>query len=216
MAGVRPQVQNRPRHRSALGLPVRLRSETADLHRRVEDAVGLPDAVRTREDYADLLVRFHHLHTGFEQALAHPRWAAHWDAVAVDLVTHRRAHLLARDLARMGHPVGSRPPTAPGPFPPARTFSHALGWLYVLEGSSLGGPFISRAVRGRLGAVPTSFFDGDGRDAARAWRAVRQALTRFASGDDGAADDVVTGARQAFVAFGSHLAPDAAWQEDRP
>lgn len=191
--------------RAGGSLRLRLREETAGLHRAVEHAVDLPDSVRTRSDYVGLLTRLHGFHAAAESRLASPSWRRSWSEVGIDLDQHRRAPLLARDLRQLGSRV-----TSPGPvprLPELDGFGKALGCLYVLEGSSLGGRVLGPAMTHVLGDVPTAFFDSDGRRHPSPWRAVQEALRRFdADGGDG--DDVLAGARSTFAAFGRHVAGD--------
>jgi heme oxygenase len=84
------------------------------------------------------------------------------------------------------------------------SFGHALGCLYVLEGSSLGGRIVAGVIRSAIGEVPTTFFDGACRNHPAPWRAVSAALRRFEA--YGTPGDVLVGARETFLAFGGHLA----------
>jgi heme oxygenase len=178
--------------------PQLVRERTADLHRQVEDAVGLPDSVRSRGDYVALLERFADLHVPLERRLGLPAWSAQWDGLGIVLDHHRRAGPLHDDLRRLG----AAPRATGADVPPLRTFGEALGCLYVLEGSAIGGRVLAPALRATLGDVPMSFLAGDGRARARAWQSVRAALRRA---DDALTEDVVLGARAVFAAFGAHL-----------
>ena len=184
-------------------LPHRLRHETADLHRRTEETVGLPGSVRSRAGYAALLRRLHELHAAVETRWAEHAWAGSWAAVGVDVDAHRRSADLATDLRLLpdGDPDGTGAAVPDLAALPAG-FPALLGSLYVLEGSSLGGRMLAPAIREQVGDVPTTFFAGEGRHPA-AWRSVQAALRRF----DGDADGVVAGARATFVAFGRHVSP---------
>ncbi len=184
--------------RRVVDLPRRLREETSNLHRSVEDGVDLPASVRTRGEYVDLLDRFFQLHAPLEQRLASSVWGQRWTEHGIDLERHARAHLLADDLFRLDAVPSSRPVF----LPQLRTFGEALGCLYVLEGSSLGGQVLAPAIRSAVGDVPVSFLAGEGREHPKPWRAVGEALRRF---DARQADSVVLGARGTFAAFGAHL-----------
>lgn len=196
------------------GLRHRLRTETAGLHDAVERAVDLPRSVGSRADYVALLTRLHGFHTVAEVQLARPAWRRSWSDLGIELGRHERSPLLAEDLRRLGAPVvGPSPgagrllPDRGGPLKGPARFGEALGCLYVLEGSSLGGRVLGPAVRQTLGAVPTAFFDSDGRQHPSPWRSLQEGLRRFeaARGDT---DDVLAGARATFVAFGEHVAGD--------
>lgn len=180
----------------------RLRRETADLHAAVEEAAGLPQSVRSREDYSALLMQLLRFHASAESALGKRVWRARWAGLGIDLRRYRRTALLVDDLTAMGACVPC--PVEPAPFVVA-TFPAALGCLYVVEGSALGGRVIAPALRHRLGEVSTSFFDSAGRDHPRPWRVLRGVLQRY-RGSQPDQDDVIDGARATFVAFQTQLA----------
>ena len=114
------------------------------------------------------------------------------------IADHCRAGLLVADLAELGVT-----PTARSELPPFPCFGHALGCLYVLEGSALGGRIVAGMVRAAIGEVPTAFLTGQGRG--HQWPAVRSALRCFdAQGGDG--DAVVAGAVSTFAVFARQLA----------
>jgi len=180
------------------GLPARLRAETADWHKKVEAAADITGRVRSRDDYIDLLTVFGRLHVGLEAQLSALAWNRDWMRVGVDIAAHRRAGLLLEDLDDLGAAL-----TVFSKSPPFTCFGEAMGCLYVLEGSALGGRIVATSVHAAIGAVPTAFLTGQGR--AHLWPAVRAALRRFdAQGGDG--DAVVTGALSTFELFGRQLA----------
>ena len=182
----------------AAGLPERLRAETAPWHEKVEAAANIADRVRTRDDYAELLGVFGQLHIGLEAQLCAPSWDRAWVSVGVDIDAHRRAGLLLADLDGLGATATAFPV-----LPPFPCFGQAMGCLYVLEGSALGGRIVAGMVRTAIGAVPTAFLTGQGRN--YLWSAMRNALRTFdAQGGDG--DAVVAGARSTFDLFARRLA----------
>jgi heme oxygenase len=192
VAGVRVAVAARS------DLPDRLRAETARCHEHVESVADISGRVRTRADYIGLLDGLNGLHTALERQLSGPSWNRAWADIGVTIAEHCRADLLVTDLNGLG--VTPTTPTMQPPFP---CFGHALGCLYVLEGSALGGRVIAGMVRSSIGAVPTAFLTGEGRR--HQWPAVRQALRRFdAQGGDG--DAVVAGACSTFAVFARQLA----------
>ncbi len=180
-----------------------LRRETSALHEHVEEVTDLPGAVRSHSDYVALLQRFWVVHRPLEQQLGAVRWEKSWARIGIDLAQHRRTHLIARDLRELapGRPStdSSRPSRAAAPH--VGTFGQALGCLYVLEGSSLGGRVLAQQVTAALGGVvPVAFLSSDGRGHPGPWRTVCEGLRRF--GSDGIdAGDVVTGARETFHLF---------------
>jgi heme oxygenase len=195
-------------------LPARLRRETADLHSSVEAATGLPGSVRTAADYPPLLNRLLGFHSAVETRLAASCWAPEWAALDIDLARHRRSHLIEQDLDELAHrdraeesTQDARADALPETAPELRIdgFAAALGFLYVVEGSSLGGRIIGPAIRSAIGEVPTRFFESTDRRHPTPWRALTAALHNY--GIDGDADEVVAGARSAFRGFEQHVAP---------
>jgi heme oxygenase len=78
-----------------------------------------------------------------------------------------------------------------------------LGWLYVLEGATLGGAVIARHLS-REQAVPPaalSFHTLYGRQLGVRWRAFHAALARWVGDDRERGDVVVAGALSTFAAF---------------
>ena len=131
--------------------------------------MGLPHAVRSLADYRRVLERFWGFHTGVEAMLAR--------AAVPAAASRDRAPAARADLRRLGATEAeiARLPTAtPRPVDGA---AEALGVLYVLEGSRLGGRVIRRDLERRLGpdiATAGSFFGGPSPD----WRAFVARLDR--------------------------------------
>jgi heme oxygenase len=182
----------------APALPERLRAETSDWHRRVEALADISGRVRTRADYVGLLDGLFGLHAGLEAQLSERVWDRAWLGVGVDIVAHCRAGLLVADLDGLGVTR-----TAASVRPPFACFGRAIGCLYVLEGSALGGHVVAGMVRSAIGAVPTAFLSGRGRG--HQWPAVRSALRRYeAQGGDG--DAAIAGAASTFALFAGQFA----------
>ncbi|NEK59245.1 biliverdin-producing heme oxygenase [Geodermatophilus sabuli] len=186
-----------------------LRSATAAEHEDVEATLGLMDPGLDRDRLVDVLTRLHAYWTAAETGL--DAWARREpaDAGTVGWTRRRRAHLFADDLAALG----AAPEDSGGPeLPAVGDTDQALGRLYVLEGSTLGGTFISRHLAGlptlgpevRLGA-----FSPYGTETGAMWHAYRRATReRVAAGGD--ADRIVGAARSTFSALAAWCAPLAA------
>jgi heme oxygenase len=195
-----PGAEAMPVRQHTTTLRGRLRAETAGWHDQMEAVADIPGSIRTRDEYVELLSKLYELHACFENHLAATRFHEAWVSVGVDMDAHFRANLLAADLVGLG----ASAPTSPMTSAPFATFGHALGCLYVLEGSSLGGRTVARIVRATLGEVPMTFLTGDGRSDPVPWLSLCNALARFeARGGDGGA--VVSGACGIFAAFADHL-----------
>ena len=118
-----------------------LRTSTADEHRRVATTLDLLDPGLTRARLTGVLTRLHGFWAAAEAGL--DVWAAREPGAAHTLGWHRRRRtaLFAGDLAALGaDPAASPTP----PLQPVASTDEALGRLYVLEGSTLGGTFIDR------------------------------------------------------------------------
>lgn len=190
-----------------LGLAARLRDQTAVLHRAVEEQLGVPGNISTTVDYVTLLRRMLAFHRATERALHDERWTRGWADVRITIGDHDRADSIERDLRELN---------AVGELAPPRfrlsSIGEALGCLYVVEGSSLGGKTIGPHLRQRLGPVPTGYYDGDGRDHPRPWRSLQAALGAYElTNRDG--DDVVSGAVSTFELIGqTACTPEALYE----
>ena len=186
----------------------RLRTTTARDHARVETALDLLDPALSRERLTEVLGRLHAFWRGAEAGL--DAWAAEEpaDAATLDWSRRRRAALFAADLAALGADAcGHELPE----LPTLTGTDDALGRLYVLEGSTLGGAFIDRhlaAVPGLGDDVRVRAFSPYGADTGAMWHAFRTATrARVAAGGD--ADRIVTAAGATFGALAAWCAPVA-------
>jgi heme oxygenase len=175
----------------------RLKAETRDAHDRIERDLGLTRADLSLEAYGTLLTRMHGFFSTWEPAVA-----AALDEPAF-FEPRRKLHLLARDLMTLG----LRPGPACTGLPAMAGPDAALGSLYVLEGSTLGGQVIRRHVDALFGfppGGPTAYFTGYGADTGRRWQEMR---ARLAALPQPAAPAVVEAALSTFGALHSWLSP---------
>ena len=131
-----------------LSLPDRLRIETRPAHDAIERAVDLYGRCATLEGYTDLLVRLRGFHAVFETS-ASPLIA---DPSLFD--PRRKLQLLDADLDYLGVASPLPEETTPVLEPWISTAEAAMGSLYVLEGSTLGGRVIARFLAERHGLGP--------------------------------------------------------------
>ena len=188
----------------------RLRTETAAEHEAVESVLDLLDAGLTRARLAAVLTRMHGFWLAAETGL--DRWAATEPGAAAGLrwADRRRAHLFAGDLAALGtSPAG---PAATPDLPPVPDTDAALGRLYVLEGSTLGGVFIDRhlsALPQLAGTGTLRAFSPYGERTGAMWHGFRTA-TRAHVADGGDAARLVAAAKQTFTALAGWCGTTAA------
>ncbi|MFO1126442.1 MAG: biliverdin-producing heme oxygenase [Methylocystis sp.] len=132
---------------------VELRAATGAIHRRLHRHPGLAAAARGAiglDDYRQLLMRLYGFHRAFENVSASARGR-------LRLAAGSRADLIALDLAALGTlPADlSRLPLCTLRRPSGETA--ALGALYVVEGSALGGALIAEALAPVVGEARRFF-----------------------------------------------------------
>ena len=160
-----------------VSLHQRLRAATASAHQGLEDALDWRTRVATRDGYRDILARFHGFHAAYEPAIGDALAdAAFWEP-------RRRLAALEADLAHLGMP---EPDIAALPRPSAVTFADAaaaMGALYVLEGSTLGGQVIGRHIGALHGFADAGlvYYRAHGRQTGVMWNAFRARLDRLSS-----------------------------------
>jgi heme oxygenase len=173
----------------------RLRSRTRALHDDAERALDLESRLSSIDAYRGLLRSLWQLHAGYEAAFA----AQPWLGSGIDFERRRRSDMLLTDLSVLGVLTV---PSAP-PKPPIRGLFDAIGCLYVIEGSTLGGQIIFQRVRERLGASAdgaASFFRGYGPETGGMWRELIEAIN-VTPAHGAAADAIEAGARRTFSTF---------------
>jgi heme oxygenase len=145
-----------------------LRRVTRPAHDRLEGALGLTDDLDI-DSYRKVLGRFYGFWVGWQ-----PQVAVLLQDEAL-LQPRRRLHLLAADLAALGVSPQARDALPVCPLVPLRDGVEALGSVYVLEGSSLGGRVIERNVERCLastGGKSCTYFRGYGAETGAMWRAL--------------------------------------------
>lgn len=189
-------------------LAQRLRLETRDHHDRIELAFDLDGRLASRAAYRDLLVRLHGFHSGFEAA-ARPRLSGTDFARYLD-----RGALIARDIAALDAASGALGVNAEaheGPPLELPDRASALGALYVVEGSILGGVLIAKEVGRRLGLSAeggAAFFAGHGRETARTWAEFCRMLDAEAGSEIG--DEAIASAGRTYRVMQAWLCDEVA------
>lgn len=184
---------------SSSDLLVRLRDGTVGSHARLEEALGLLRLPLARERFALLLERFHGFHAVWEPAIA--PWFE-----PTFLGPRCRTGLLEADLAVLGRPVASaRPPPCAAAAALGQSAERALGSLYVMEGSTLGGQVISHGLAGTGWADDLRYFNPYGRGTGGMWAALKAMMLRRS---DALADPkIVAGAVATFDLLQDWLRP---------
>ena len=186
-------------------LSTTLKARTADSHRRVEQLLGLPGAIRDRQDYERWLGRFFGFYQPLESALAE---VAEPDGHGIE--TTRHSHRLADDLRTLEVEIFGLGRALPAELPGISTFAHGVGARYVLMGATLGGRCILRDLDARLGTglgAATAFLRAGGPDAISSWPACRSAIDRFGIRYPQSRGDVIAGAIGTFDALHAWFVP---------
>ncbi|SFP60050.1 Heme oxygenase [Geodermatophilus dictyosporus] len=186
-----------------------LRTATAEEHDRVETTLDLMDPHLDRDRLVGVLGRLHAFWLAAEAGL--DAWARRRpdDAAALDWARRRRAGLYAADLRALGADPGAAPDLPD--LPEVRDTDEALGRLYVLEGSTLGGTFIDRhlaTLPGLAGGPRLRCFSPYGADTGAMWHAFRR-VTREHVAAGGDAGRVVGAARATFAVLADWCRPAA-------
>lgn len=184
-----------------------LKRETAALHDRLEAQLGLLGPGLSMRRYRQVLETFYGFYAPLETRLA--RIAA--VSPPRGFCLRIRSELLENDLQALGL---TRRQLAELPrcvsLPPLSNPEQLAGCLYVLEGASLGGRVIARALDRDFGIAKdtgASFFVGDAEATSARWRRVLAWLHDLVQ-EGARSDAVVTSARATFLAF-------AHWAEEQ-
>jgi heme oxygenase len=149
-----------------------LRAVTAQSHADIEARLDAIARLASPAGRRDLLGCYYRMHASADAALA-PWLLA---LAGLDAAARRRTPILRRDLLALGLPI---PSLEGGPAVVVRNEFEALGFLYVLEGSTLGGRMIHKALTTRgLGLVGLGFLDPYGAQTGSQWRSFLTVLER--------------------------------------
>jgi heme oxygenase len=186
-------------------LLVRLRTITRAAHQSLETQIGIVSAITDLTAYRQLLERL----LGFFQPLERRLCAVPaLRAVVSDLDSRMRGSLLEADLAELGlSNFELRELPRCSDLPSSVGVGRALGSLYVLEGSTLGGQVIAReiAARSAPAARACRFFRSDGDDVGARWKQFATAMERYADDRPSEAAVICESALQTFERLGAWM-----------
>jgi heme oxygenase (biliverdin-IX-beta and delta-forming) len=191
----------------------RVRAATAELHLRAEKLLNIPSLIFDRISYAETLRRFYGIYGPLERTLGRQ---SGWDELGLDLKDRSHVRLIARDLTVLG----SEPcPDEASDIFEIKSFAHALGALYVMEGSTLGGRIVLRLLETQEMDIPTgamSFFAGHGAETGSMWRSFVAKLDVFGELNPASCHAVQEGAQKTFQAVIAWFEPFCKQMRDRP
>ncbi|WP_269714081.1 biliverdin-producing heme oxygenase [Caulobacter sp. NIBR2454] len=181
----------------------RLRSDTATRHEALEAGLALLEPPLSPDRFRRVLEGFYGFHVVWEPAAA--------TRFADFLLPRRRLACLNRDLTALGlsETVIDALPRCKAAADLARDPASVLGAAYVLEGSSLGGKVITRALAGQawLPSGGFSYFDPYGDQTGVRWRETRAFIEREGARST---DAVVAAAGETFDLLTAWLTGDRA------
>lgn len=182
-----------------------LRTQTMPAHKALEEIplstrIVQPDI--SIDEYNRYLSLMLHVHRDAEQNI----YPLLKDVVA-DVADRQKAHLIEKDLAATGH-VAALPHNAPfTDSMPQMSQAFALGIMYVIEGSTLGGRVILKNIQPALQLTEkngASYFSGYGANTGTAWKAFLEALTSYPTNQTDE-QEIIAGADFAFRAIHQHM-----------
>jgi len=187
-----------------------LRSPTRVLHDRAEAHLDSATGRLDSATYARLLLTLLPLYSSIERALGS---FDEWSTLdpPLDIASRCRSQLIVADLRTLGVDRRARRQTVAAT-PRLEVFGHALGALYVVEGSRLGGRVLAARIGRRNESVDVGafrFLRSAGSDVGGSWRQLLTALAGYAV-DPTTRETVVAGATRTFECFEWQLARWAA------
>ncbi|MGC4072816.1 MAG: biliverdin-producing heme oxygenase [Nibricoccus sp.] len=183
-----------------------LKTHTAVCHQDLENSLSVFSRIRTRDDYGRLLEKFLTLYEPLEAQLG---TSADWRALDFDFDAHRKTAWLRGDLAALGvNEAEINSWERCRTLPSTEGVGAAIGCLYVLEGSTLGGQMISKQFRETLGVTPETggrFFNGYGAETGQRWRAFGMWAQTADDRAGGLEQPAAEAAKHTFACFGQWL-----------
>jgi heme oxygenase len=166
-----------------------LRAATRDAHLHAEQALTESRWLDSPSSYQAFLLRLLRFHEQVEVELP----------PALPYTARRRSPLIRVDLAALtGHAAPAHTPS------PRKGGAAAIGCLYVVEGSALGGRVLLRQITSRLGYDATrgaSCFLPYGPHALPRWRAFGSAVDVWAAAYPESLEPMVAAARSCFATY---------------
>lgn len=179
-------------------LSARIKEETKKSHQELEKKVVLKlKGIRSEADYAGFLNSFYNYFNTVEKANA-PYIS---NKVLSDYTERRNSSYLKADIEELGFEIK---PSIGLPQPEITSLPAALGAMYVMEGSIMGGPIIVEILKKHGITKGFSFFSGYGAETGKMWSAFVSVLNANAS-DEQAKQIAVNVANDTFAKFQSYF-----------
>ncbi len=172
-----------------------LKTATAAAHQSLEAfLIPIIKQTRTPAEYGKLLRMFYGYYKPLEDAI--DRFPV--GGVLADFELRRKAALILQDMKDLtAEPL----PVMSAAVPAISNLPQAMGALYVLEGSTLGGQIIAKILQRNLHRGPETgfrFFSGYGEETAAKWECFQEVLAGFCA-DRSQYPEVEKAAEQTFI-----------------
>jgi len=179
-----------------------LREATREVHKKLDNWL-LPQfqQIKSAEKYAQILRAFY----GFFKPVSDNIDEYVGKDIIADKEERRSAHSILEDLRALGQPTDNIAIASSTPH--INDIASALGAYYVLEGSTLGGVYLSKILADNMNIEPDeglSFFYGYGKQSKDKWMAFIEQLNDFAEKSE-KNEQIKTAAIETFAKFKEHL-----------
>lgn len=180
-----------------------LRAKTGDSHKYLESlplSQTIVDSKISKEDYALYLSLMHDVVEKLENEV-YPLLTD----IILDIDARKKSQNLLDDIKFTG--LQKIDSTSKISFPSDISTPFALGLMYVVEGSTLGGRFILKNIETNLGYSSengASYFNGYGPKTGSSWKNFLNFMTDYEAQNQNQ-DEIIKGADFAFTLIGQHL-----------
>lgn len=185
--------------RTAATLSEKLKERTKINHQNLEKKlIGRLKLTRSLNEYAQLLSYFYSFFGGLELCI---NKRLDFDAFP-DYHLRRKTSAMVNDLNRMNSALPALATNQA--LPEIVNQQQAIGALYVIEGSTLGGQIICKMLNDQIGSIDPaclSFFSGYGDQTYQMWNAFKLAIDEITKPDD--QEIVIESANNTFLQFGN-------------
>jgi len=175
----------------------KLKEQTMPLHAKLEEA-KLPKKLFTQTisaaEYKEYLQKLYALHLCIEKEFL----CFQWNKLGINIDDYLRLELLEKDLRLLGQSIDTQMLCYPLKM---QSFDHAVGYLYVLTGSTMGGMILSQKADALFKGA-NNYFLAFGKDTQGRWMRFLQAMQRYCeSKGDASCDAIIEGAAQCYNDF---------------
>jgi heme oxygenase len=149
-----------------------LKDSTQASHQALEKRmVAVIKNIRTRQDYVNFLKLMYGYYSALERRVQEY-------VSEMEIGKRRKAERLLEDISYF---ESTSTPDLCKELPPISSHAEALGAMYVMEGSTMGGKIIARMIEGQAGINGPSgfsFFNGYGEETGKMWEEFKLFLNR--------------------------------------